>query len=146
MKTAKTVKKKAGPAARENDKISREDAEIRRLIELTRNTSKEEKRRMKELSKSIKKCISDRKRLKRQQEIQKNLDDFKGVSNIPRIKSAQKKVLITKIKNEKEKSLHHVKGSPMSLVNSTKNFTTTLSKTNMEMKATLTCTSATLKK
>ena len=35
---------------------------------------------------------------------------------------------------KEEKSLHHVKGSPMSLVNSTKNFATTMSKTNMEMR------------
>ena len=39
--------------------------------------------------------------MKRQQEIQKLLKDFKGVSNIPGIKSAKKKVLITKIKNER---------------------------------------------
>ena len=55
---------------------------------------------MKELSKSIKKCIRDKKRVKRQQEIQKHLEDFIGVSNIPGIKSAKKKVLITKIKND----------------------------------------------
>ena len=39
--------------------------------------------------------------MKRQQEIPKHLEDFKGVSNIPGIKSAKKKVIITKIKNEK---------------------------------------------
>ena len=89
-------------AARENDEISRKDAEIRRLIELRRSTPKEEKQRVKELSKSIKKCIRDKKRVKRQQEIQKILD-FKGGSSIPRIKSAKKKKkeLITKIKNER---------------------------------------------
>ena len=37
--------------------------------------------------------------MKRQQVIQRILEDFKGVSNIPGIKSAKKKVLITKIKN-----------------------------------------------
>ena len=137
----KTVKKKAGQQQQERlNEISRKDAEIRRLIELRISTPKEEKQRMKELSKSIKKCIRDKKTVKRQQVIQKILEDFKGVS-IPGIKSAKKKVFITK-----EKSLHHVLGSPKSLVNSTKNFTTTMSKTNMEMKATLTCTSATLKK
>ena len=56
---------------------------------------------MKELSKSIKKCIRDKKRVKRQQLIQKTLEDFKGVSNIPGIKSAKKKVLFTKIKSER---------------------------------------------
>ena len=88
-------------AARETEVISRKDAEIRRLIELRRSTPKEEKQRMKELSKSIKKCIRDKKRVKRQQVIQKILEDFKGVSNIPGIKSAKKKVLITKIKNQR---------------------------------------------
>ena len=44
-------------AAKETEEISRKDAEIRRLIELRRSTPKEEKQRMKELSKSIKKCI-----------------------------------------------------------------------------------------
>ena len=56
---------------------------------------------MKELSKSIKKCIRDKKRVKRQQVIQRILEDFKGVRSIPGIKSARKKVLITKIKNER---------------------------------------------
>ena len=39
--------------------------------------------------------------MKQQQDIQKILEDFKGVRNIPGIKSAKKKVLITKIKNDK---------------------------------------------
>ena len=39
--------------------------------------------------------------MKRQQDIQRILEDFKGVKNIPGIKSAKKRVLITKIKNEK---------------------------------------------
>ena len=41
--------------------------------------------------------------MKRQQDIQRILEDFKfkGVRNIPGIKSAKKKVLITKIKNER---------------------------------------------
>ena len=97
-------------AARENDEISRKDAEIRRLIELRRSTPKEEKQRVKELSKSIKKCIRDKKRVKKQQEIQKILEDFKGVSNIPGIKSAKKKVLITKIKNERGEIITSRKG------------------------------------
>ena len=116
-------------AAKETENISRKDAEIRRLIEERRSTPKEEKQRLKELSKCIKKCIRDKKRVKRQQAIQRILEDFKGVSNIPGIKSAKKKKLITKIKNvNEEKSFHHVWGLPMSLVNSTKNYTTTMSK------------------
>ena len=38
--------------------------------------------------------------MNRQQDIQIVLEDFKGVRNIPGIKSAKKKVLITKIKND----------------------------------------------
>ena len=39
--------------------------------------------------------------MKRQQDIQRILEDIKGVSNIPGINSAKKKVLILKIKNER---------------------------------------------
>ena len=39
--------------------------------------------------------------MKRQQDIQRILEDFEGVKNIPGIKSAKKRVLITKEKNEK---------------------------------------------
>ena len=38
--------------------------------------------------------------MKRQQDIQRILEDFKGVGNIPGIKSAKKKVLTTKIQND----------------------------------------------
>ena len=48
--------------------------------------------------------------MKRQQEILKSLEDFKGVSNIPGIKSAKKKELITKIKNEREQIITSRKG------------------------------------
>ena len=41
--------------------------------------------------------------MKRQQDIQRTLEDFKGVKNIPGIKSAKKRVLITKIKDKKGK-------------------------------------------
>ena len=122
-------------AAKETQEISKKDAEIRRLIELRRSTPKEEKQRLKEVSKCIKKCTRDKKGMKRQQDIQRILEDFKGVRNIPGIKSAKKKVLITKIKNEKEEVITSRKGLPMSLENSTKNYTTTMSKTNMNKKS-----------
>ena len=48
-------------AAKETEEISHKDAEIRRLIELRRSTPKEEKQRMKELSKSIKNVSETRK-------------------------------------------------------------------------------------
>ena len=38
---------------------------------------------------------------KRQQDIKRILEDFKSVKNISGIKSAKKRVLITKLKNEK---------------------------------------------
>ena len=50
------------------------------------------------------------KRMKRQQDIQRTLEDFKGVKNIPGIKSAKKRVLITKIKNEKGEIITSRKG------------------------------------
>ena len=55
--TMKTAKDGEGgtAAARENDEISRKDAQIRRLIESRRSTPKEEKQRVTELSRSIKK-------------------------------------------------------------------------------------------
>ena len=47
-----------------------------------------------------KKCIRDKKRKRRQQNIQRILEDFTGVKNIPGIKSTKKRVLITMIENE----------------------------------------------
>ena len=75
--------------------------EIRRLIKERRTTPKEEKQRSKDVSKQIRKCIRDKKRAKRQEEIQRILEDFKGIEKIPGIKSAKRRALITKIKNEK---------------------------------------------
>ena len=86
------------------------DAEILRLIEERRSTPKEEKQRLKELSKRIKKCIREKKRMKRQQDIQRILEEFQGVRNIPGIKTAKKKVLITKIENDKGECITSRKG------------------------------------
>ena len=47
-------------AAKETEEMSKEDVEIRRLIEERRNTLKEEKRRLKEVSKCVNKCIRDK--------------------------------------------------------------------------------------
>ena len=87
-------------------------------------------------------CIRDKKRVQRQQIIQRILEDFEGVSNIPGIKSAKK----TKIKNERGEVITSRKGIANVFGEFYKNFTTTRSKTNMVTKATLTCTLATLKK
>ena len=96
-------------AAKATEEISKEDVEIRRHIEERRSTPKEEKQRLKEVSK-CKKMYQRQKRMKRQQDIQRILDEFKGVKNIPGIKSAEKKVLITKIKNEKGEIITSRKG------------------------------------
>ena len=48
--------------------------------------------------------------MKRQMDIQRILEDFKGVRNIPGINSAKKRVLITKIKNEKREIITSRKG------------------------------------
>ena len=81
-------------AAKETEEISNEDVEIRRLIEERRNTPKEENQRLKEVSKCIKNAPD--KKMKRQQDIQRKIEDFWGVKNIPGIKSAKKRVLVTK--------------------------------------------------
>ena len=128
-----------------DDEISRKDAEIRRLIELRRSTPKEEKQRMKKLSKSIKKCIRDRKDNKKSKKFSKTskVSATSQESNLQK-----KKVLITKIKNERGEIITSREGiaNVFGEFYKKKNFTTTMSKTKMEMKATLTCTSATLKK
>ena len=43
-------------------------------------------------------------RTKSQEKIQRILEDSKGIKNIPGIKSAKKRILITKIQNEKRRS------------------------------------------
>ena len=52
-----------------------------------------------------------KKRMKRQQDIERILEEFKGVRHIPRIKTAKKRVLITKIKNEKGECFTSRKGT-----------------------------------
>ena len=48
--------------------------------------------------------------MKRQQDIQRIFEDFKGVRNIPGIKTAKKRVLITKIKKRKGECITSRKG------------------------------------
>ena len=96
-------------AAKESEEFLDKDAEILRLIEERRSTPKEEKQRLKDLSKRIKNA-SEKKRMKRQQDIQRTLEDFQGVRNIPRIKSTKKKVLTTKIKNDRGECITSRKG------------------------------------
>ena len=84
-------------AAKETEEISsKEDVEIRRLIEETRNTPEEEKQRLKEVSK----CINDvskttKKKNEKTTRHPTNTRRLLRVKNIPGIKSAKKRVLIT---------------------------------------------------
>ena len=81
----------------ETDVTSRTDADIRRLIEFKKSTSKEEIQCMKELSKSIKNVSDSRKKVQRQQVLKnKNLEDFRNFSNSLGINSVKKKVLVIK--------------------------------------------------
>ena len=85
--------------------------------------------------------------MKRQQDIQRILEDFKGVRYIPGIKSAKKKVLITKIKNEKgeiitsRKRIANVFGEFYKKVyDDSEQDESEQEIGNMKMKAALTCT------
>ena len=115
-------------AAKETEEVSKEDVEIRRLIEERRHTPKEEKQRLKEVSKCIKKCIRDKKFARHPKEDSK-------VKNIPGIKSAKKRVLITKIKNEKGEIITSRKGIANVFGEFYKNYTTTMNKKNLNKKS-----------
>ena len=65
-----------------SDRSTVKDAEIQRLIEERRSTPNEEKQRLKDLSKCIKNA-SEKKRMKRQRDIQRILENLRGVRNIP---------------------------------------------------------------
>ena len=89
-----------------NEEISKEDVEIRRL---SRREEPHPKRRNNDWKRSeqTKKCIRDKKRAKRLEEIQRVLEDFKGIKNIPGIKSVTKKSAHHQDK-EWEKRMHYV--------------------------------------
>ena len=70
--------------------------------------------------------------MKMQMDIQRILENFKGIRNIPAIKSAKKRVLITKRKIRNENASHPEKELQMSLENSTKNLTKTMIKINLD--------------
>ena len=106
----KEVRVTTSAAAKENEEFLDKDAEILRFIEERRSTPKEKKQRIKDLSKTHKKCVREKERMKRQQDIERILEEFKGVRYIPGIKTAKKKVLITKIKNDKGQYITSRKG------------------------------------
>ena len=58
----------------------------------------------------MKNCIREKKRVKRHHDIERILEEFKGVRTIPRVKTAKKRVPITKIKNTKGECITSRKG------------------------------------
>ena len=118
---SKEMQETTSDAAKKKDECVDKDAEILRLIEERRKMPKEERHRLKELSKkNFKKSIREKKRVKRHHDIERILEEFKGVRSIPRIKTAKKRVLITKIKKKKVNVSHLEKESPIPLENSTR--------------------------
>ena len=75
--------------ARKNEKTKKRDGEIRRLVERKRNTAKGDKHQLKELNKRIKKCIREGQRTKRQEKIQRILEEFRGIKSISCVKSGK---------------------------------------------------------
>ena len=85
---------------KKNGEVPSEDVKIRKLIEKKRNTATRDKQHLRKVSKQLRKCIRDKKRSKRQERIQRILEEFRGVKNISCIKLAKKKVLIPKVTND----------------------------------------------
>ena len=108
----KEVRVITSAAAKENEEFLDKDAEILRLIEERRSTPKEEKQRLKDLSKRIK-MHQRKKRMKRQQDIQRILEEFKGVG------------IKQKSRTTRENASHLEKELPTSSENSTEDFTRT---------------------
>ena len=75
------------------------DEEILAFIHERKTIKKDEKERIREVSKKIKKCIREKKRTARQEKIQNILEELSGTKNISNVKSATKRILIPKIKN-----------------------------------------------
>ena len=133
---SKEMQETTSAAAKKKDECVDKDAEILRLIEERRKMPKEERHRLKELSKELKKCI--RERVKRHHDIERILEEFKDVRNIPRIKTAKKRVFITTIKNKKVNASLLEKESPIPLENSTRDSMKTVEKTTLNMKRKMT--------
>ena len=62
------------------------------------------------MRKKIEKCIRDRKRSRRQEKIQRILEEFKGIENMSNIKPARKRTPSPKVKNEKDEVITSRKG------------------------------------
>ena len=96
-------------AVRENDEISRKDVEIRRLIELRRSTLKEEKQRVKELSKSTKKCIRDKEKSEKTTRNPKNSRRLQRCQQHPKNQTCKEEWSLRRLRMKEEKSSHHIK-------------------------------------
>ena len=94
-----------------NEMTNEGDEEIRRLIEERRNIVKGDEHQLNDLSKKIKKSASEtQKRTKRQEKIQRNLEEFRGIKSRSCIKSGRKRTLIPKVKNDKGETITSRKG------------------------------------
>ena len=96
-------------AAKKNEEYLDKDAEILRLMEERRHVQRREIT-TERLEQKLEKMHQRKQRMKRQQDIERILEEFKGVRNIPGTKTAKKRVLITKIKNEKGECITSRKG------------------------------------
>ena len=104
--------------------LNEKDERIRALIQERKTTGKHRKDRIREVSKEIKKCIRDNKRMKRQAKIQKILEKVKGTKNISSIKSVKKRILILRVKNKEGEVVKSRQGiADVFLRNSTKTYT-----------------------
>ena len=62
------------------------------------------------MSTQIRKCIRNKKRSKRQEKIQRILEEFRGIRNTSSVKSAKRRMLIPKVKNDKGDTITSGKG------------------------------------
>ena len=90
----------AGTVASEVQETKGKDEKILALIQERKSTAKNEKEKIKEISKEIKRCIRDNKRSKRREKCEKILEEVKGTRNISSVTSVKKRILITKVKNK----------------------------------------------
>ena len=88
-----------------NEKINDGDDDIRKLIEERRNTAKGDRHQLKELNKRIEKCIRERKRTKRQEKIQRILEEFRGTKENHASKNGRKRMFIPKVKNDEGETI-----------------------------------------
>ena len=99
-----------GTVASEAQETNEKDEKFRALVQEKKTIAKHEKDRIREISKKIKKCIRDNKRMKRQEQIQKILEKVKGTRNIPSVKSVKKRILIAKVRSKEGETIQTRQG------------------------------------